>query len=223
MFLQCTQCLSTFDSPTPQARCPRCGAPVGASMQGSSSAAAGAMPQTMAMDAGMVAQMLQGASSGPAPFSTPPPSSAPAPFANPAPVAHSLPPTGGFHAPPSMVSQPPSPYGAGGFGPPPMAPYGMPMQPVMNATGNAQELVTSAVISLVLAVVSFLGACNLVGIAAVVLSGLAWSEASSRPNAGTPGKVRTARIVSIVALALTVLTWVGLALFYFFVGDVTRE
>jgi len=223
MFLQCTQCLSTFDSPSAQAPCPRCGAPVGSSMQGSSSAA-GAMPQTMAMDAGMVAQMLQRSSSG-APSSSfgAPPSSAPAPFANPAPTPHSLPPTGGFHAPPSAVSAPPSPYGAGGFGPTPMAPYGAPMQPYPGAAGNAQELVTSAVISLVLAVVSFLGACNLVGIAAVVMSGLAWSEASSRPNAETPGKVRTARIVSIVALALTVLTWVGLALFYFFVGDVARD
>ncbi len=71
---------------------------------------------------------------------------------------------------------------------------------------------------MVLAALAFLGACNLVGLAGVVLGLLAHNDANQgRPTA--TARTKTARLVAVVALVLTVLAWGAGAAFLLFVQD----
>jgi hypothetical protein len=107
-----------------------------------------------------------------------------------------------FGAQPSDGAQPygAQPYGAQPYG---AQPYGAQAQ----AGPSDRDLAGHAVITVVISALAFLGACNPVGLAGVVLGLMAHNDANnSAPSAGA--RTRTARLVAITALVLTMLGWV---------------
>lgn len=212
MFVQCPRCQHAFDAAAPNVSCPRCGSPMGASGSG------GVVPQTMAMDASMVAQALRASlpSTAPNPFASGAPSATPQAFASPQPFAHPPP----SFAPPAYAPQPhygaqppvmAQPYG-GSYGPPQA--YGA--QPLHGPSDR--DLAGHAVISVVVSALAFLGACNPVGLAGVVLGLMAHNDANNAsPNAAA--RTKTARLVAVAALALTMLGWGAGALLLLLAGN----
>lgn len=199
MFVQCPRCQHALDAPAANVSCPRCGSPMSAPPAG------GVVPRTMAMDPAMVAEALRASQ----------PSAAPLPFAGVAPPAPQAPAYGAHafataptYAAPPYAPQPyaPQPYGVQPFGAQPYGAqghYGAPAQ-----TGPSdRDLAGHAVISVVLSALAFLGACNPVGLAGVVVGLVAHNDANNAaPNASA--RTRTARTVAVVALVLTMLAWV---------------
>ncbi len=191
MFVQCTTCLHAFDAASPNVPCPRCGAAPGGAPAG------GPVPKTVAMDASMVAQAMRSSL----------PAGAQGPFA---PVASPNVPQP-FAQPPSPMI-PPTSQGqfAGSFGPP--QPYAPP------ARATDRDLAGHAILSVVLSAVAFLGACNVVGLAGVVLGLMAHSDANNAlPSA--PQRAKTARVVAVAAVILTALAWAVGAAALLFSGD----
>ena len=213
MFVQCPRCQHALDAAAPNVSCPRCGGPMSAPSSG------GVVPRTMAMDPAMVAEALRASQPSAAPLGPQQPvysahalGTAPtfvAPPYTPQPSYNAHP----FGAQPAYGAQPfgaqPSdgaqPYGAQPYGAQPYGaqPYGAQAQ----AGPSDRDLAGHAVITVVISALAFLGACNPVGLAGVVLGLMAHNDANnSAPSAGA--RTRTARLVAITALVLTMLGWV---------------
>ncbi len=192
MFVQCPRCQHALDAAAPNVSCPRCGGPMSAPSSG------GVVPRTMAMDPAMVAEALRASQ----------PSAAPLGPQQPVYSAHALGTAPTFVAPP-YTPQPS--YNAHPFGAQPAygaQPYGaQPYGAQAQAGPSDRDLAGHAVITVVISALAFLGACNPVGLAGVVLGLMAHNDANnSAPSAGA--RTRTARLVAITALVLTMLGWV---------------
>ena len=164
----------------------------------------------------MVAEALRSSHSGapPNPFASGAPNATPQPFASPQPFAQPLP----FTPPQPFASQHPLSAPIPHTSQQPFSGAYAPAQPAAYSAPSDRDLAGHAILSVVLAALAFLGACNLVGLAGVVLGLLAHNDANQgRPTA--QARTKTARLVAVVALVLTALAWGVGAAFLIFASD----
>ena len=185
MLVTCPRCGHPFVATAPVSPCPRCAMPVAA--QGPVDARS-----TLAVDPSEVARVA----------GAPPPQPQPQP-AWPATRVGSAPQP---WAPPTVPSAPPlgaAPYATPSYGPPSYGPRAHYAPPV---AALEVDHVGRAMVSVVTGVVAFVGAFNLVGLAAVFVSVGAYL-AADRGDVDAAARVASARAWAFSALALTGLAW----------------
>lgn len=207
MHMTCPHCQASFVATAPLTQCPRCGHEVLAPTR------PGGYGGTQALDPAEIARVLSASAPPsppvPGPFAVAPPRS---PFDAPRPAPVAAPPAAPFGAPAFAPYHPPQPamQPAAWAQPPLRAPYGQP-----TASVNERDLGGAAVVSVVLSLVSFLGGCNPLGLAGVVLGLIAYADVNAGRVDRAVGRARTARWLAVSSLLMTLVVWGAVAAWLF--------